>query len=57
MDTLKLWEKLKRIPKAERQTETAREMIASGELTPEEVAWAVATTAMMPVLILKTLEA
>lgn len=57
MDTLKLWEKLKRIPKAERPTDTAREMIASGELTPEEVAWAVATTAMMPVLILKTLEA
>jgi len=25
MDTLKLWEKLKRIPKAERPTETARE--------------------------------
>lgn len=56
MDTLRLWEKLKRIPKSEHPTETARKMVASGELTEDEIAWAVATTAMMPIILLKTLE-
>lgn len=56
MDTLRLWEKLKRIPKSEHPTETAREMVTSGELTQDEIAWAVATTAMMPIILLKTLE-
>ena len=56
VDILALWEKLKRIPKSENPTDEARKMISSGELSQDEVAWAVATTAMMPILILKTLE-
>lgn len=56
MDTLRLWEKLKSIPKAENPTEKAREMVVSGELTTDEVAWAVTATAMMPIIILKPLE-
>lgn len=56
MDALKLWEKLKKIPKAQEPTKEAAKMIESGELTPEETATAVAIMAMMPILMLKTLE-
>jgi hypothetical protein len=56
LDALKLWEKLKKIPKAQEPTKEAARMIESGELTPEETATAVAIMAMMPILMLKTLE-
>lgn len=56
MDTLKLWEKFKNIPKAPDPLKKAREMVTSGELTEDEVAWAVMSIAMMPIIILKTLE-
>lgn len=56
MDVLKLWEKLKVIPKAPDPMAEASRMVRSGELTHEEVAWAVSSMAMMPIIILKTME-
>ena len=56
MDVLKLWEKLKNIPKADEPMKEAMRMIDSGELDREEVAWAVASMAMMPIIILRTME-
>lgn len=56
MDTLKLWKKLKNIPKAREPMKEAMRMIDSGELDREEVAWAVSSMAMMPIIILRTLE-
>jgi hypothetical protein len=53
MDVLKLWEKLKKIPKAQDPNAEAMRMIDSGELDREEVAWVVASMAMMPIIILK----
>lgn len=56
MDVLKLWEKLKAIPKAPDPMMEAMRMIDSGELDKEEVAWAVSSMAMMPITILRTME-
>ena len=56
MNVPNLWEKLKKIPKAEDPTMEAMRMIDSGELEKEEIAWAVASMAMMPIIILRTME-
>lgn len=53
MDVLKLWEKLKKIPKAQDPNAEAMKMVESGELSKDEVAWVVASMAMMPIIILK----
>ena len=56
MNTLKFWKKLNAIVKTGSPLEAARKMIDTEEITKDEIAWAIAALATLPLAMLETLE-
>ena len=56
MNTLKLWNKLNTIVKTGTPTKTARKMVESGEITQEEISWALAALATLPISMLEVMQ-
>lgn len=55
MDILQFWKKLNVIVKTRTPMDSARKMVESGEITKEEVSWALAALATLPITMLETL--
>lgn len=55
MDILQFWKKLNAIVKTRTPMDSARKMVESGEITKEEVSWALAALATLPITMLETL--
>ena len=55
MDILQFWKKLNAIVKTRTPMDAARKMVESGEITKEEVSWALAALATLPITMLETL--
>lgn len=56
MNTLKLWKKLNTIVKTGTPTKTARKMVESGEIDHEEIAWALAALATLPLSMFEVMQ-
>lgn len=56
MDTLKLWKKLNALVKTRTPVKTARKMVESGEITKEEISWALAALATLPITMFETMQ-
>lgn len=56
MMNLDFWKKLNYIVKTRTPYDTAREMVASGNFSEEEMSWAIAALATLPIAMLETLQ-
>lgn len=56
MNTLKLWKKLNTLVKTRTPMKTARKMVESGEITQEEIAWALAALATLPISMFEVMQ-
>lgn len=55
MDTLKFWKKLNAVVRTGKPMESAKKMVESGELSVEELSWAVAALATLPITMFETM--
>lgn len=55
MDILQFWKKLNAVVMTRTPMDAARKMVESGEITKEEVSWALAALATLPITMLETL--
>ena len=55
MDILQFWKKLNAVVMTRTTMDAARKMVESGEITKEEVSWALAALATLPITMLETL--
>lgn len=56
MKSFKFWKKLNCIIKSKEPMKSAREMVESGNMSSEELAWALVTLATLPIAMLDLLE-
>lgn len=56
METFKFWKKLNCIIKSKEPMKSAQVMVKSGNMTSEELAWALVTLATLPIAMLDLLE-
>ncbi len=56
MNTLKFWKKLNSIVKSGTPTAAAKAMVESGEITKDEITWAITALATLPIVMLETMQ-
>lgn len=56
MNTLKFWKKLNSIVKSGTPMDAAKSMVESGEITKDEITWAITALATLPIVMLETMQ-